>query len=240
MVGCHIHGGSIAILGKPARQAFAGVPVGFVDGIAFRLDLHFSVRGRRLVRSSRAAARLVAVFVNRDLYIRVVSCQGRQGNRDGPAFHCNRDHTWRLSLAAALGIYLCDVAPATDSGRDCIRSGKAIVRVVSASAHLRGLGLVINCGRILCRSHERLDYAKLSGEVVRPELPALAGLSIPGPWIPQFEQLVHFTEREVPWQEGLLMIPGEDLFYYATGRRPRFPVLVFDHTGNPYDPAEIS
>src|SRR2546430_8942556 len=109
MVGCHIHGGSIAIAGKPARQAFAGVPVGFVDGIAFRLDLHFSVRGRRLVRSSRAAARHVAVFVNRDLYIRVVSCPGTQGNRDGPAFHCDRDHTWRLSLAAALGIYLCDV-----------------------------------------------------------------------------------------------------------------------------------
>src|SRR2546421_4571847 len=54
-------------------------------------------------------------------------------------------------LAAALGIYLCDVAPASDSGRDCIRSGKAIVRVVCASAHLRDLGLVINCGRILCR-----------------------------------------------------------------------------------------
>jgi len=35
------------------------------------------------------------------------------------------------------------------------------------------------------------------------------------------------------------MIPGEDLFYYATGRRPRFPVLVFDHTVNPYDPEEI-
>src|SRR5207244_4013463 len=145
MVGCHIHGGSIAIAGKPARQAFAGVPVGFVDGIAFRLDLHFSVRGRRLVRSSRAAARHVAVFVNRDLYIRVVSCPGTQGNRDGPAFHCDRDHTWRLSLAAALGIYLCDVAPASDSGRDCIRSGKAIVRVVCASAHLRGFGLTTNC-----------------------------------------------------------------------------------------------
>ena len=35
------------------------------------------------------------------------------------------------------------------------------------------------------------------------------------------------------------MIPGEDLFYYATGRRPQFPVLVFDHTVNPYDPGEI-
>ena len=35
------------------------------------------------------------------------------------------------------------------------------------------------------------------------------------------------------------MIPGEDLFYYTTGRRPRFPVLMFDHTVNPYSPQEI-
>ncbi len=119
-------------------------------------------------------------------------------------------------------------APAKQS---CEWSLPVLTYVVSVSLLIAG-GFYVG-------SHERLDYAKLSGEVVRPELPALAGLSIPGPWIPQFEQLVHFTEREVPWQEGLLMIPGEDLFYYATGRRPRFPVLVFDHTANPYDPEEI-
>jgi len=36
-----------------------------------------------------------------------------------------------------------------------------------------------------------------------------------------------------------LMIPGEDLFYYSTGRHPRFPVLMFDHTVNPYSPEQI-
>jgi len=35
------------------------------------------------------------------------------------------------------------------------------------------------------------------------------------------------------------MIPGEDLFYYSSGRHPRFPVLMFDHTVNPYSPEEI-
>jgi len=64
-------------------------------------------------------------------------------------------------------------------------------------------------------------------------------LSIPGPWIPQFEQLVGYAEQEIPPSDGLLMIPGEDLFYYATGRHPRFPVLVFDYTVNPYTPDEI-
>ena len=89
-------------------------------------------------------------------------------------------------------------------------------------------------------SHERLDYADLSeGEMARPTLPALAGLSVRGSWIPHFEELVRFAEREISTEAGVLMIPGEDIFYYTTGRHPRFPVLMFDHTANPYSPDEI-
>ena len=95
-------------------------------------------------------------------------------------------------------------------------------------------------GAFYVASHERLNYADLStGEITRSSLPTLAGLSMRGQWIPQFEELVRFTEREIPKDQGLLMIPGEDLFYFTTGRRPRFPVLMFDHTINPYSPEEI-
>ena len=95
-------------------------------------------------------------------------------------------------------------------------------------------------GGFYVASHERLNYANVStGELMRSTLPALRGLSVRGPWIPQFEQLVHYTEREIPKEQGLLMIPGEDPFYYTTGRRPLFPVLMFDHTVNPYSPEEI-
>jgi len=95
-------------------------------------------------------------------------------------------------------------------------------------------------GGYYARSHERLDYANLSeGEMVRSTLPPLAGLSVRGSWIPHFEELVRFAARDIPREEGLLMIPGEDLFYYTTGRHPRFPVLLFDHTVNPYSPEEV-
>jgi hypothetical protein len=95
-------------------------------------------------------------------------------------------------------------------------------------------------GGFYTASHERLNYADVStGEVNRSTLPVLAGLAMRGPWIPQFEELVRYTDREIPKDQGLLMIPGEDLFYYTTGRRPRFPVLMFDHTVNPYTPEEI-
>jgi len=89
-------------------------------------------------------------------------------------------------------------------------------------------------------SHERLSYAKVSdGEMTRSTLPELAGLSLRGPWINEFEGLVRFAEQQIPVEDGVLMIPGEDLFYYTTGRRSRFPVLMFDHTVNPYSPEEI-
>ncbi len=89
-------------------------------------------------------------------------------------------------------------------------------------------------------SHERLDYANLvDGALTRSSLPQLKGLSARGEWIPNFEELVRYTDREIPRDEPILIIPGEDLFYYTTGRRPRFPVLMFDHTVNPYTPEEI-
>ncbi len=96
-------------------------------------------------------------------------------------------------------------------------------------------------GAFYVRSHERLDYANLTdGEMKRSTLPQLNGLSVRGPWLPDFEELVRYSETNIPRDDGLVLIPGEDLFYYTTGRRPRFPVLLFDHTTNPYSPEEIA
>jgi hypothetical protein len=112
-------------------------------------------------------------------------------------------------------------------------------REIELLSGVAALSMLVS-GGFYVASHERLNYADLStGEMVRSTLPALAGLSIRGPWIPQFEELVRFSEREIPKDQGLLMIPGEDLFYYTTGRHPHFPVLMFDRTVNPYSPEEI-
>jgi hypothetical protein len=89
-------------------------------------------------------------------------------------------------------------------------------------------------------SHERLDYANLDeGALTKSNLAALKGMRTRGDWLPNFEELVSYTEANIPRDEPILIIPGEDLFYYTTGRRPQFPVLLFDHTVNPYSPAEI-
>jgi hypothetical protein len=104
---------------------------------------------------------------------------------------------------------------------------------------LTALSLFIG-GIFYVRSHERLSYANLDdGELHRSTLPALKGLATRGDWIPSFEELVHFANETIPPDAGVLFLPGEDAFFYATGRRPQFPVLLFDHTVNPYSPEQI-
>jgi hypothetical protein len=113
----------------------------------------------------------------------------------------------------------------------------SIITVGTASAIV--LSLLI-AGSFYVRSHERLSYANLDdGELKRSTLPQLRGLATRGDWIPNFEELVRYADGEIPRDEGILILPGEDTFYYATGRRPQFPVLLFDHTVNPYSPEQI-
>jgi hypothetical protein len=89
--------------------------------------------------------------------------------------------------------------------------------------------------------NQRLIYAKVDeGELHRSTLPALRGLATRGPWLPDFEELVAWSDHNIPRDDAILAMPGEDLFYFATGRRPRFPVLMFDHTTNPYTPQQIA
>jgi hypothetical protein len=101
------------------------------------------------------------------------------------------------------------------------------------------LSLLISGGCYL-KSHERLDYANLDdGELRHSSLPQLKGMATRGDWLPNFEELVRYTEAHIPRDEGILVLPGEDLFYFTTGRTPKFPVLLFDHTVNPYSAEEI-
>jgi hypothetical protein len=96
-------------------------------------------------------------------------------------------------------------------------------------------------GAFYLYSNERLDYVDFEdGEMQHSTLPQLQGLSMRGDFIPDFEELVKYVNENIPPDDGILNLPGEDLFYYTTGRHPHFPVLLFDVTNNPYNTAEIS
>ena len=101
------------------------------------------------------------------------------------------------------------------------------------------LTLVISCTLLVCggiyaTSLERLNYIHLDGPIAHATLPALHRMATPGPFLPEFEEMVRFTDAEIPREDGILVLPGEVPFYFATGRTPQFPVLLFDPATDPY------
>jgi hypothetical protein len=96
------------------------------------------------------------------------------------------------------------------------------------------------CGGLYAIGHERLDYIQIPDEPLRHStLPALRGMAVRGPFLPDLDQLIRFTDEQIPRQEGILLLPGEEPFFYATGRVPQFPVQIFDQTTDPYSPNEL-
>jgi len=97
------------------------------------------------------------------------------------------------------------------------------------------------CGGFYVTSEERLSYAHLPDEPpAHSVFPKLAGLATPGPYLPEIDELLRYAQANIPFDDGIVLMPGEEPFYFATGRVPRFPVPFFDPTIDPYSPAEIA
>jgi hypothetical protein len=97
------------------------------------------------------------------------------------------------------------------------------------------------CGGFYTASEERLSYAQFpDGPVQHSAFPELKGLSTPGPWLPDFDELLRYAAASIPPADGVILLPGEDPFYFATGRIPQFPVLLFDPSTDPYSPAQLA
>jgi hypothetical protein len=110
---------------------------------------------------------------------------------------------------------------------------------VPALATLISVTLLV-CGGFYMASEERLSYADFpDGPPVHSAFPQLAGLSTPGPYLPAIDDLLRYTQANIPFDDGIVLVPGEEPFYFANGRAPRFPVPFFDPTIDPYSPAEI-
>jgi len=100
--------------------------------------------------------------------------------------------------------------------------------------------ILLVCGGVYAAGHDRLSYLnEIDGSVAHASLPALRGMSAPGPYLADFEELVGFAEREIPYGDGILLLPGEEPFFFATGRAPQFPVQIFDRTTDPYSAEEL-
>ncbi len=109
--------------------------------------------------------------------------------------------------------------------------------LVGVSAALFATLLI--CGGLYIFSEERLSYVRLpDGPLTHSTLPELHGMATAGPYLPNFEELLRYSDANIPRSDGLMLLPGEDPFYFATGRVPQFPVLLFDPATDPYSPEQ--
>jgi hypothetical protein len=110
--------------------------------------------------------------------------------------------------------------------------------VIATTATLSATFLV--CGGLYAVSLERLSYIQIAdAPLEHSSLQALRGMADRGPYLSNLDELVEFTARAIPAGDALLLLPGEDPFYYATGRTPQFPVTLFDPTTDPYSAPEL-
>jgi hypothetical protein len=124
-----------------------------------------------------------------------------------------------------------------------------ILLIASMLAYLRSHARIIStivsitflvCGAFYTASEERLSYAQIpDGPVQHSTFSRLKGMSAPGPYLSDFDELLRFADSKIPPSDGVILIPGEDPFYFATGRKPQFPVLLFDPATDPLSPQQI-
>jgi hypothetical protein len=54
----------------------------------------------------------------------------------------------------------------------------------------------------------------------------LKGLTLPGEYVPNMDNLLTYVRTEIPSEDALIVIPHEDPFYFASGRKPLFPYFL--------------
>jgi hypothetical protein len=138
-------------------------------------------------------------------------------------------------LVAEMIAFLASIKPAgipAEPARRTLPLAPVVAAVVSTT--------LLICGGLYTASEERLDYVQLPGSAaLHSAVQELRGMAVPGPYLPAFDELLRFAANEIPVADGLILIPGEDPFYFATGRVPQFPVLLFDNATDPYSPAQL-
>ena len=109
---------------------------------------------------------------------------------------------------------------------------------IGAAAAISATFLV--CGGLYAISLERLSYVRIPDTpLAHSSLPVLRGIATPGSYLANFDELAEFAAHEIPPNDAVLPLPGEDPFFFATGRTPAFPVTLFDPATDPYSASQM-
>ena len=142
---------------------------------------------------------------------------------------------------SAFGIFPLLVLAIAAIVRDLKRFLPGTMRLAPVTGAVLALFLTMS-GAAYTLTNARLLFvdANAPGPVVRSEFPSLAGLSAPGPYVGDLDAILTWTRDNVPAEDAMVFLPGEDPAFFALGRRPRMPSVYYYDVANPYSPAEVA
>jgi hypothetical protein len=125
--------------------------------------------------------------------------------------------------------------------RDLRRFVQRPAQIAPVTGALLALTLAVS-GTAYTLTNARLLFvdANAPGPVVRSEFPSLAGLSARGPYVADLDAMLIWTRDNVPSDDAIVFLPGEDPAFFALGRRPHLPSVYFYDVANPYSPTEVA
>lgn len=80
----------------------------------------------------------------------------------------------------------------------------------------------------------RLSYFSKSGTIIKASIPEMKGLSTPGPWIKEMENMIDYVKYNIPSNETIISVPGEDPFYFLLKRKPVISFFQYLYSTFPY------
>jgi len=81
----------------------------------------------------------------------------------------------------------------------------------------------------------RYYYHYAGKNAYHANLPPIAGLSTPGPWIVNMEAMFDYVEKHIPKNESVVFLPGEDPFFAVTKRINPLPFVQLHYQTYPMD-----
>jgi hypothetical protein len=102
--------------------------------------------------------------------------------------------------------------------------------------------IVTVVGTLYTIENVRLRFIHVNdpGPVIRSAYPSLVGLSARGPYLAELDAMLYWVRDNVPREDGLVFLPGEDPAFFALGRKPALPSVYFYDVATPYSPLELA
>ena len=142
---------------------------------------------------------------------------------------------------STFGIFPLLVVAIASLTRDVAR----FVPLPSRIAPLTGVaiaGVIAMSGAFYTIANVRLTFIDVNaaGPVHHATFPSLAGLSARGPYLADLDEMLTWARDNIPANDPVAFLPGEEPAFYALGWRPRLPSVYFYDVATPYTPAEMA